>query len=314
MDPWIYRITTLDYLTCPEKWLTANLKIAAEFPEVIFLPGFWVEYGMANEPSGFGCKIHFYDQNTPTIEHIISEPEEYQKLNCPNPLNDGLMPLVLNLYRRLEPQVNESGHLIKVVAARGPLAIAAHLMGVSDFLVGLKVDPDNTHQLLKITTAATKNWLEAQANVLQAVEGILVLDDIIGFLSKDDYLQFAHPYLKEIYASFPGTVKILHNDTDNPSSYEFIAELGVNIFNFTHLRKMETVRQLVGDQVCLMGNVPPRDILAGSSPEEVQKVAVECIQSNGGSKGLLLSAGGGVSPGTSAENIKALTQAVRVVR
>jgi uroporphyrinogen decarboxylase len=71
---------------------------------------------------------------------------------------------------------------------------------------------------------------------------------------------------------------------------------------------------LVGDHVCLMGNVPPRDVLAGSSPEDVQKAAIECIRSNGESKGLLLSAGGGVSPGTTSENIKALAQAVRVAR
>ena len=59
-SPWIpgfLGISTLDYLTMPEVFLEANLAVEREFPDVIFLPGFWVEMGMGAEPSGFGCKV-----------------------------------------------------------------------------------------------------------------------------------------------------------------------------------------------------------------------------------------------------------------
>jgi uroporphyrinogen decarboxylase len=60
-----------------------------------------------------------------------------------------------------------------------------------------------------------------------------------------------------------------------------------------------------------MGNIPPLEVLTQGTPEEVREAAKACIQSHGGRKGLLLSAGGGVSPGTPAANIRALVEGAR---
>jgi len=312
-SPWIpgyTGVSTLDYLTIPDVWLASNLQVVRNFPDIIFLPGFWVEMGMAAEPSGFGCKTSFYNDSTPAVHATIRSSDEIERLKMPNPEIDGLMPLILNLYKYFEPRVRDTGHVMKVVAARGPLATATHLMGVTNFLLGLKLDPQNTHRLLKMTATTAKNWLEAQAQALSSVEGVMLLDDIVGFLSPTDYLEFAHPYLKEIFDAFPEAVKIFHNDMDNPVSYPYMAELPVHIFNFTHLQPIDKVRQLVGPQVCLMGNVPPLDTLGKGTPEAVFESALSCLELEGGKSGLILSAGGGVSPGTSEENLHALTKAV----
>lgn len=308
-SPWIpgyLGISTLDYFTMPNIWLDANLQIIQQFPDIIFMPGFWVEIGMAAEPSGFGCRVSFYDDKTPAVHHCLSSVGEVDRLTHPNPNKDGLMPLILNYYKKLEPKINDTGHQIKIVAARGPLATATHLMGVTNFLLGLKLDPQNTHKVIKITTEITRNWLEAQANVLKEVEGILILDDIVGFLSPDDYLEFAHPYLKEIFEAFPDALKIFHNDMNNPASYPYLSELPINIFNFTHLQTIDKVRQLVGKKVCLMGNIPPLDVLAQANPNKVIESVKSCLDAHPGKEGFILSAGGGVSPGTPKENVEAL--------
>lgn len=311
-SPWIpgyVGISTIDYFAMPDKWLDANMKIIEEFPEIIFLPGFWVEYGMATEPSGFGCKINFYPNRTPTINHIINSPEEAEDIPIPDPRTDGLMPFVLNIYRNIEPKVKDLGRCIKVVAARGPLTIASHIMGVTNFLIGLKTDPANTHKLLKKTAALTRNWLEAQAEVLSEVEGIMVLDDIVGFLSQEDYLEFAHPYLKEIFTAFPQCIKMYHNDSDNVVCFSYLEDLSINIFNFTHLQDITRVRQLVGEKICLLGNIPPLDVLTNGTPDKVEEAARDCLHQHGGKAGIILSAGGGTSPGTPGENIHALIKA-----
>jgi uroporphyrinogen-III decarboxylase len=313
-SPWIpgqAGISTLDYLTVPDIWLEANLQVERSFPEVIFLPGFWVEMGMCAEPSAFGCRLSFFRDRTPVAHVLLSGIEEADRLPAPHVENDGLLPLILNFYRRMEPRVNEAGQVIKMVAARGPLTVASHLMGVSCFLLGLKQEPVATHRVLRKTTTLARQLLEAQAAALREVEGILVLDDLAGFLSRKDYLEFAHPYLKEIFEAFPGAVKMLHNDTDNVVSFGQVADLGVQIFNFTHLRHIDQVRALVGPAVCLMGNVPPLEVLAQGTPEQVARSAQGCLRAHGGPRGLLLSAGGGTSPGTPAANLHALCQAAR---
>jgi len=312
-SPWIpghVNMLTIDYFTMTDKWLDANIKVINDFPEVIFLPGFWVEYGMALEPSAFGCKIEFFENTTPNINHIIASTEDVSKLKVPNPKTDGLMPFVLSIYKNIEPKVKDKGYCIKTVAARGPLTLASHLMGLTNFLIGLKTDPENIHRFIKLTTKTVKEWLEAQADVLSDVEGIMVLDDIVGFLSKEDYLEFAHPYMKEIFEAFPNCIKMYHNDTDNIVFMPYLEDLKVNIFNFTHLRDVCKVRELVGDKVCLLGNVAPLDVLTKGDYNTVKDAAQEIIKSHG-KNGLILSAGGGVSPGTPGGNISALIDAAK---
>jgi len=313
-SPWIpgyLGLSTLDYLTVPEVWLAANLEVERRFPGAIFLPGFWVEIGMAAEPSAFGCKVSFYADRPPAAHPLADSLEALEGLGVPNPLTDGFLPLVLNYYRRAEPRVNDAGHRIKLVAARGPLTLATHLAGVSAFLLGLRLDPAAAHRLLRVTTTLVRTWLEAQVAVLREVEGILVLDDITGFISEKDYLAFAQPYLKEVFDAFPGALKLFHNDTNNPVSYPHLRDLGVHVFNFTHEQPLAKVRALAGPDLCLMGNVPPLAVLAQGTPEAVRDSARTCLAAHGGRRGLLLSAGGGVSPGTPGENLAALLAAAR---
>lgn len=313
-SPWIpgyVGCSTLDYLSMPDVWLAANLQVAREFPDLIGLPGFWVEFGMAAEPSGFGGKVTYFTDKPPAVHPQVRSIEEAVSLPLPDPTADGLMPVILNYYQRAEPRVNDAGHVIKMVAARGPLTLATHLMGVSEFLLAMKLDPQRTHEFLKLTTALTRTWLAAQAEVLHEVEGILVLDDIAGFMSPKDYREFAHPCLEAVFAAFPGVVKMFHNDTDNPTGYPFLRELGIHIFNFTHLQPLAKVRQLVGPDLCLLGNVPPLDVLAQGTPEAVTAAAQACLATHAEGKGLILSAGGGASPGTPAANVHALLRAAR---
>ena len=165
----------------------------------------------------------------------------------------------------MEPRVHDAGHVIKVVAARGPMATATHLMGATNFIKCLRKQPQKTHQLLKLTTKFVKDWLDAQINALDNVEGIMVLDDLIGFVGPKDYAEFVHPYFSEIFGAFPSMVKFLHNDMDNPTSFEYLREWPIDIFNFSHKIDIAKTRELVGPDICLMGNVAPLGILCPSS-------------------------------------------------
>lgn len=313
-SPWIpghLKISTFDYITLPEVWIEANLAVEREFPDVIFLPGFWAEAGMATEPSGFGCKVRFSTTSPPDVVPIFRNPKEVLDLGVPNPHTDGFMPLVLNFYQRMKRRINAEGHVIKMVAARGPLTVASHLLGVTGFLEAMKLEPAATHGLLRITTTLVKDWLNAQADTVGEVEGIMVLDDISGMMGPKDYVEFAHPYLKDVFDAFPRAIKMFHNDTNNTVPYRHVAELGVDLFNFTHLQPLSKVRELVGDGVCLVGNVPPLEVLAQGTPENTAASAQECMRQHPSRKRFILSAGGGTSPGTPGVNIRALAAAAR---
>ncbi|MCX7950232.1 MAG: hypothetical protein N2509_08995, partial [Treponemataceae bacterium] len=236
-SPWLpgfMGLSHFDYFTLPDQWLRANLHIESLFPEAIFLPGFWVEYGMATEPSAFGCRITWWKDSPPSVNPVLYDITEVDRLKVPDPNEDGLMPFVLNLYRYAEKELAARGKAIKMVAARGPLALAAHLRGTTELMLDLKLSPEETKKLLEITTATVIRWLKAQIENLSAVEGIMVLDDIVGFLSPEDYLTFAHPYLTQIFSAFPGLIKVYHNDANINRILEYLADTGLDVLNFSH--------------------------------------------------------------------------------
>jgi len=216
------------------------------------------------------------------------------------------MPFVLNLYHYAEKSLREGGEHIKMVAARGPFTIAGHLRGVTELMMDLKVFPTETKKLLEVTTQTTIQWLQAQIRNLPEIEGVMVLDDIVGFLSPSDYLAFAHPFLKEIFSSFPDMVRVYHNDSNINHILEDLADTGFHVLNFSHNLDIGVVWQRIGNRICLMGNVPPLEVLARGNPEEVRAWAKACITKTKGGQNLILSAGGGVSPDTPAQNIDAL--------
>jgi uroporphyrinogen-III decarboxylase len=310
-SPWIppfLGFSTEDFVKNEKLNFQSWMKIVKSYPEIIFLPDFWVERGMAAEPSGFGAPVTWYPDQPPTVGHLFENIDEAEGLQVPDPDRDGLMPGILGQYTRILPQVRDEGMDIKLVAARGPITLASHLMGVTNFLLALKSEPDKTSRLLKVTTATVKRWIQAQSEVLPGCEGYFVLDDIMGFLSEEDYLEFAHPCFEDIF-SIPAVLKGLHNDTPNPSAFSWLPKLGVNLFNFSHELPISRVRELVGDGVILMGNIPPLAVMAHGTYNEVLTAARACTDQNAGYPRFLLSAGGGASMGTPEYSLKALIDA-----
>jgi len=313
-SPWIpgyIGVSHLDYYLDPELWFRANLGIMREFPEIIFFPSWWVEYGMAIEPSAFGSRIHFQPDQPPTQSPSLLRLEDVSTLEEVDPYSDGLMPFALQLYRMHKPRILEAGYTIPVVAARGPLCLASFLRGVPEFMLDLTESPEGVHALLALTTRTVIGWLKAQAEVIgETVEGILVLDDIAGFLSARSYREFAHPYLKQICEAFPAEwVKVYHNDANVRPFLADLAGTGFDVLNWSHKVDVREVREKTNGRLCLMGNVPPLEIGVRGTPEMVAQSAREVLAKSEGN-GLILSVGGGVSPGMPRENLRALAEAL----
>ena len=273
-SPWMpgyCGMTFIDFYARPEEWFNAYLKIKSDFPSVLFLPDWWAEYGMATESSGFGGRIDFYDDNLPAVHPFITSVDDIgliDTLSTPDPLKNGFMPILLNLQRYIQPRLMEIGEEINIVSTRGPLTIASHLFTLSEMLLCAKMEPDAFHKLMKITTKLCIDWLAAQLDNVKTATGILVLDDVTGFFNKVDYEEFAHPYLKQIFSAYPECIHLFHNDTDNDICFPYMADLGVDLFNFTHGKDIGETRKLVGDTVALLGNVPPMS-LRNQTPDEV---------------------------------------------
>jgi len=219
------------------------------------------------------------------------------------------MPLVLRLYRAMEDRLQAEGLGIRMVCARGPLTVASWVVGMTPLMRGIAKEPELVSRVLEMMTTSIIRWLHAQLEVLREPEGIMLLDDVVGLISRRHYEALAHPCLRRIFDEFAGLVRVYHNDAPCPHLLPGLAEANFDVLNFSHEMDIAMVKAQVGHRVALMGNVPPLHVGVRGTPAEVRRWALECLQKGAPGGGMILSFGGGVSPGTPAENIDALLEA-----
>jgi uroporphyrinogen decarboxylase len=311
-SPWLpgwYGISLLDYFSSDELWFKANLAVSEAFPDILFLPGFWSEYGMCTEPSAFGAKCTFWKNEFPFAGKVIRRTEDINSLELPDPATDGLLPFMLNRLVRMQPAMEDAGHRVRFSVSRGPLNIASFLMGVTELMIAILTEPEKILRLMRIITDFLKQWHEIQRNTFPSIDGIMMLDDIVGFVGEDDFLTFGYPFLKEIYDAAPVKVKFFHNDADFRASVKHYPDMGVNLFNPGVQMTVNEIKDATGNRLSVLGSIPPRDVLAAGAPEVVEQEVKSLLGELKDRSRFILSCSGGMPPGVSSENIRALIRA-----
>ena len=310
-SPWLPGFAgqnTLDFYFDDRSWIDAYRKALHDLPGVAFVPGSWVEFGMAAEPSGFGAPLRWSPHEPPSLRRFPGGIEALLDCDPPDPETDGLMPAVLRQYERLAPELKRTGIAPRMAAARGPLAVASHLLGVTEFLMATKLHRENCLSLLDRTTDLCIAWLRAQLARMEEPLGVLVLDDVVGLINPADAEDLALGRLEKIFDAFPGLIHIFHDDTPNEKVYPGLAGIGMDVFNFSHEISPGRARELLGSDIVLMGNVPPLDVLVRGSIGQVRSATETLLEEARKFGPILVSPGGGVSPGTPIENLKALAE------
>ncbi len=313
-SPWLpgwHGTSILEYFTDPGTWFEANLRAMNTFPEVMFLPGFWSEYGMCTEPSAFGTKLVFTENDFPHPVKLNCTTDTISALSKPNVRTDGLLPFVISRMARYEEKVKQNGCHYRFASSRGPLNIASFLFGTTDFMMALAITPDEAQKALTVITDFVIDWLELQYEKFPDIRGVLVLDDIVGFLGQPDFETFVLPHLKRIYKTFNPEVGFFHNDAAGQITAGYLREIGINLFNYSFNHPITEMRKLAGDGVILLGNLPPRDVLAMGSTADVEAGVISMMREAGDTGGIIWSCGGGMPPDAPTENIRTFISTVR---
>ncbi|MGD0655953.1 MAG: uroporphyrinogen decarboxylase family protein [Thermoguttaceae bacterium] len=313
-SPWLpgwAGVSIMDYFSDDRAWLQSNLKAARQFERIMFLPGFWAEYGMCTEPSAFGSKCIWHENDFPSAGKMLFRYEDVNNLTKPNCRSDGLLPFVIKRLRRCRGAIEDSGHRIRFAVSRGPLNVASYLLGHTELLLGLKIQPEEIHKLLSLATDFIVDWLVYQAECFDTIGGVFILDDLIGFLGDNDFQQFVLPYFKKIFSCLNVPVRMLHNDAAGLITARYLSEMGVNVFNFSFKHSLDEIRRLAGQYVVLLGNIPPRDVMAQGTPEDVRNSVIAALASIDDKRRLILSCGGGMPPQASTANVQAFIDTIQ---
>jgi uroporphyrinogen decarboxylase len=313
-SPWIpgwYGISNIQFYASDEHWLKSNLKAINLFPDVWFLPGFWSEYGMCTEPSAFGARMIWLEKNLPHAERTLKGIEDVASMPVPDVKTDGLLPFVINRLKVNEESIKSAGHNIRFAISRGPLNIATFLMGTTEFMMALAMYPDESRKLLDQITTFICNWLVYQKECFPSIDGIFVLDDIMGFVGDYEFNEFVIPVFKKIFSSFDASARFLHNDAQGLITAKYLKDINVNMFNFSFQHSLGEIRNLTGPEIVLVGNIPPRDVMAAGTPGQVREAVRKAAGKINDYSRILWSVGGGMPPDVKNENIMAFLSAVK---
>ncbi|RMG01942.1 MAG: uroporphyrinogen decarboxylase [Planctomycetota bacterium] len=303
----------MEYLTNEELWFETNRRAVTEYPDVWFIPGFWAEYAMCTEPSAFGCRCVWPEEEFPFPEKLIHRFEDVDELTVPDCRKSGLLPFVVKRLHRYRSRIEELGHRIRFATCRGHFNVASYLVGQTELLLAMRTEPERTHTLLDKVTRFLVDWIQYQKEQFPDIEGILVLDDIVGFVGEKDFLEFAKPYLDRIFHAVDVPVRMFHNDAHGMVCAPHLADVGVNIFNFGFAHSLPDMRSALGPNVVMFGNIPPRDVLAGGTPDDVRQAVREAYASIEDKSRIIWSAGGGMPPGVTDENLRAFVDTLSEV-
>jgi hypothetical protein len=133
------------------------------------------------------------------------------------------------------------------------------------------------------------------------------------FISPDHFKKLSFPSLKALVEGLVavGINPILHCDGNWDLNLETLRELpsGNCVIQFDGPTNIFLAKEVLGDRVCIMGDVPS-NMLALGSPTEVDEYCHRLIEEVGKGGGYIMGAGCEIPPNARPENVKALIDSV----
>jgi uroporphyrinogen decarboxylase len=294
----------------PQKMIDIQVKTFKKFPQITFIPGAWPDYGVGIL-SSFGCQIKWQKRTMPQVsKEALLTDEDIEKIRIPDPQQDGFMPWYLQTLTMFLDQADFFEDNMHFLWSFGPGELASYLWGSCKFLGDLIQKPDLMIQLLDKVTLAIIRWLEAQQEINHSADAILLTDDISGLLSQKLYRKSLMPFQQKIIQAFPNHLIVFHNDTKSNHILSSIKELGIHVFNLGKSTNLELAEQIFGNDVSLMGNLDPMELLIKGSKDEIISEAQNRVTLVKNNPRFILSAGGGLNEGTPLSSLEALIKAV----
>ena len=299
-----------DYFFDDAVWFEANRAAYERFPETLFFAGWWAEFGMISNPPSFGARCIWPEGGFPSCERVVESLDEIGRIPTPNVRTDGLLPLILGRMQRNRPRVEALGHRYRFAVAHGPLTIASYLVGHTEFMLGIRLHPEATAELLDKVTTFVIDWLGVQRKFFADIDGVLILEDFIGFLGENDFREVALPRLKRIFAAHDVCVRFLHNDSFGLITAKFLREMDVNLFNFGPDHTFGEIRALTGPEPVLLGGIPPRDVLGALRADEAAEWTKRNLCDAKRSAPIIVGASGFLPPGATDATLDAVSEVI----
>lgn len=147
-----------------------------------------VVFDLQLEAEILGCELMWADDNPPSVTSHPMESEITTDRMITE--NDGRIPLVMDVCRRMKAAVGEHTALYGLLC--GPFTLASHLRGTRLFME-MKKNPDNVKKLMAYTTEIAKKMVDFYVEA--GMDVIAPVDPLISQISPKNFVQYmAEPF------------------------------------------------------------------------------------------------------------------------
>jgi len=262
------------------------------------------------EFEAMGCKLEIKEDDSPSIiDHVVKDYDrDLPQLRIPNPWRDGRLPIILEGTQRLKKMCAKQVPVVAYIQA--PFRHATMLRGFEDLMKDLYKRPDSVKELLEITTLSQIYYgiacVHAGADIVQVSDPSSSGDAV----SPKVWEEFGLPYTKRVVNVLKkmGVKVTMHICGDTNDRLESLALTGVDGLSLDHKVDFVYAKKVLGDRVCLIGNLNPTDTLVFKNADEVYEEARALISAIG-PYNFILSSGCSIPAIAPPENIEAMVRA-----
>ncbi|HHV13475.1 MAG TPA: hypothetical protein GXX75_24685 [Clostridiales bacterium] len=188
-----------------------------------------------------------------------------------------------------------------------PLQSAAMLYDINEFMVDLFEEPEFVEELLEFASEIGIAFALEQAKAGADIIGIG--DATASMISPNLYETIVYPYTKKVVDGIrkKSDVKLkYHICGDAKHILPYAKELQFDLVNIDYKIDAREAFDLVGDSICIKGNIDPVGILKDGTPELIRQEVLKLKSLNKAK--FILSAGCEVARDTPIENMKAFVE------
>ena len=258
------------------------------------------------ESESFGAEISFTDNDMPNvIGRLVKDEASIDALQIPD-INTGRMPEYIKANKLISENVNKP----IFAGCTGPFSLAGRLYGITEFMMGMYINPDEVKKLLDKCT----DFIIKYCNALKAAgsNGVVVAEPVAGLLSNDACKEFSSVYVKRIVEEVQDDsfAVFLHNCGNKGQCTEAMVYTGAMGYHFGNEIDMVQALKDCPSDVLVMGNIDPVGILKLDIPDEVYNETIDLLNRTSEYPNFVMSSGCDTPPRIPFENIDKYFQAV----
>mgnify|MGYP002541312229 CR=1 FL=1 len=295
-----------------EEVLTDGNKLLASLLEVnkLYRPcGQPVVFDLQLEAEILGCDLVWTKDGPPSVKTHPLEENPVVPCKCTIPTaDDGRLPMVLEVMRRMKAAVGETTALYGLIC--GPFTLASHLRG-NDIFMDMFDDEEFVLNLLEYCTAVGKRM--AELYIKAGMDVIAVVDPLVSQVSSAHFEDFLSASFKDLFNHIrvKGAFSSFFVCGDATRNIEVMCQTGPDSISIDENVSLPAAKTITDKyNIAIGGNIPLTSVMLHGNQQDNMKCVLDLLDSVDDTRNLIVAPGCDMPYAVPVDNGIAVAQAI----